>query len=342
MATMTSLREKPEKLRDGSVTPAQSGGPRPDQLFAAIVESSDDAIVSKNLDGIVATWNKGAERLFGYTAEEMIGQPIVILIPADRQDEEPQILARIRRGERVETYETVRRRKDGSLVDVALTVSPVRNAEGKIVGASKIARDITERKQALEYQKLLVREIKHRIKNSLATVQAIARQTLKSASPADIEAFAGRLQALAASHDLLTAENLNRARLDELVARSLIAFDDIEADRFAIDGQSGVWIDAERVSRLTMVLHELATNAVKHGALSNPTGTVTISWRTRNSEDGPRLELDWLEQGGPPVTLPERTGFGSSLIEQALKSETSHVSVDYDPGGLRARFDLPL
>ena len=116
--------------------------------LASIVESSDDAIVSKDLDGIIRTWNCGAERLFGYKAAEVIGRPITILIPPDRLDEEPGILARIRRGERVDHYETVRRHKDGSLIDISLTVSPTRDAKGAIVGASKIARDITERKRA--------------------------------------------------------------------------------------------------------------------------------------------------------------------------------------------------
>ena len=118
--------------------------------LASIVESSDDAIVSKDLDGIIRTWNRGAERLFGYKAAEVIGRPITILIPPDRLDEEPGILARIRRGEPVDHYETVRRHKDGSLIDISLTVSPTRDAKGAIVGASKIARDITERKRAEE------------------------------------------------------------------------------------------------------------------------------------------------------------------------------------------------
>jgi PAS domain S-box-containing protein len=117
-------------------------------LLGAIVDSSDDAIISKNLSGIVTSWNKGAERLFGYTADEMIGKPITLLIPAERQDEEPAILSRLQRGERVDHFETVRRRKDGSLLDISLTISPVKNAQGIIIGASKIARDITERKRA--------------------------------------------------------------------------------------------------------------------------------------------------------------------------------------------------
>lgn len=115
--------------------------------LAAIVESSDDAILGKDLDGIITSWNQGAERIFGYTATEVVGQPVLMLIPADRANEEPQILGRIRRGERVEHYETVRRRKDGTLLDVSLTVSPVKDSYGRIIGASKIARDITRRKQ---------------------------------------------------------------------------------------------------------------------------------------------------------------------------------------------------
>ncbi|HEX8556760.1 MAG TPA: PAS domain S-box protein [Pyrinomonadaceae bacterium] len=122
---------------------------------AAIVENSDDAIISKDLDGVILSWNPGAERLYGYTAEEIIGRPVTVLIPEDRPDEEPNILARIRRGERVDHYETVRRRKDGTFLDVSLTVSPVKDAEGRIVGASKIARDITGRRRAERTRGLL-------------------------------------------------------------------------------------------------------------------------------------------------------------------------------------------
>ncbi|HMG76598.1 MAG TPA: PAS domain S-box protein [Pyrinomonadaceae bacterium] len=127
--------------------------------LAAIVQSSDDAIVSKDLNGIIATWNIGAERLFGYTADEVIGKPISLLIPAERLDEEPSILERIRRGERIEHYETIRRRKDGTLLDVALTVSPIIDERGRVVGASKIGRDISERKRAeAELKTLMIRD----------------------------------------------------------------------------------------------------------------------------------------------------------------------------------------
>jgi len=136
--------------------------------LAAIVESSDDAIVSKDLNGVVTSWNKGAERLFGYTAAEMIGTPISILIPEDRQDEEPQILRRIRSGERIEHYETIRRRKDGELRDISLTVSPMRDDTGRVVGASKIARDVTEQKAA----ELKLQESERKLQELLAAIPA--------------------------------------------------------------------------------------------------------------------------------------------------------------------------
>jgi PAS domain S-box-containing protein len=140
--------------------------------LAAVVECSDDAIISKDLNGIVVTWNNGAERVFGYTAEEMIGKPILLLIPENHADEEPAILARLRRGERIDHYETCRRRKDGTLIDISLSVSPIRNAAGQVIGASKIARDITEQKRAearlRELYESAQQEIRHRMRAEAA------------------------------------------------------------------------------------------------------------------------------------------------------------------------------
>lgn len=118
-----------------------------EHFMAAVVDSSDDAIITKDLNGIITSWNPGAERLFGYSAEEAIGRYVTMLIPPEREDEEPNILGRLRRGERIDHYETVRRRKDGAMLDISLTVSPVRDGSGRIIGASKIARDITARKR---------------------------------------------------------------------------------------------------------------------------------------------------------------------------------------------------
>jgi len=133
--------------------------------LAAIVESSEDAIIGKTLEGIVVTWNRGAERIFGYTAEEVLGRPITMLIPPDRLHEEPQIIARLQRGERIEHFETVRRTKGGEAVDVSLTISPIKDEDGKIVAISKIARDITERKRDEAERERLVSDLKDALAN---------------------------------------------------------------------------------------------------------------------------------------------------------------------------------
>jgi PAS domain S-box-containing protein len=231
------------------------------QRLASIVESSNDAIISKSLDGIITSWNRGAERLFGYTAEEVIGKAVTILIPEDRMSEEPEILERIRRGKRVDHYDTVRRRKDGSLIDISLTVSPLKDADGRIIGASKIARDITERKRAQERQKLLVNEMQHRIKNSLATIQAIATQTLNQHTE-ERDAFIARLHALGSAHDLLTSETWERAPLRAIVTRALEPFQERLHERITIDGPADLWLDTTKSVVVAMALHELATNAV--------------------------------------------------------------------------------
>jgi PAS domain S-box-containing protein len=216
------------------------------QRLASIVEFSDDAIISKDLNGVITSWNRGAERLFGYRADEVIGKPITILIRLDRLDEESGILER--RGERIDHCETLRRRKDGSLIEISLTISPVKSAEGRIVGASKIARDITERRRAQERQQLLIGEIKHRIKNTLATVQSIAVQTLRSASVEERQAFVGRLHALAGAHDLVTLESWDRATVHDVVYRALEAFRETRRERFLIGGPHVVWLNASKVA----------------------------------------------------------------------------------------------
>jgi len=310
------------------------------QRLASIVESSDDAIISKDLNGIFTSWNAGAERLFGYTAAEAIGKPATMLIPPDREDEEPRILDSIRRGDKIDHYETVRRRKDGSLIDISLTVSPIRNLQDKIVGASKIARDISERRRAQEQQKLILGEIKHRIRNTLSTVQAIAMQTWRSATAEERAAFGARLRTLAEAHDLLTLENWDRASLHNIVSRALEPFNEKHRERFQIDGPNAQ-LSANKALLLTMALHELATNAVKYGALSNGSGQVSIAWEVPLSEK-PQLRLVWRESGGPLVKPPERKGFGSTLIGRAFEDERSDARIAFDPQGVICTLRLGL
>ena len=191
--------------------------------------------------GIVTSWNRAAERLFGYAAEEMIGRPIALLAAPGREDEMPAILARIRRGERIDHLETVRRRKDGGLVEIALTVSPVRDRRGRIVGASKIARDISARRALEERQRLLLDELRHRVKNLLALVQALARQTEAEGRSGEAyrDAFLGRLGTLVRAHELAFDADAT-AHLGELVAGTLAPYHAAGPARLVVEaGPSG-------------------------------------------------------------------------------------------------------
>ena len=203
--TEAALRESNEQLR----------------WPASIVECSGDAIISKTLDGVITSWNKGAERIFGYTAKEVIGKPVTILIPPERHDEEPAILARLRRGERIDHYETVRQRKNGSLLNISLTVSPIKNAHGKIIGASKIARDITERKRNDEHIAMLAREAEHRTKNILTTVQATVNLSQAETVDGFKRAIEGRIQALANVHALFVKSRWSGAELSNIVTQEV-------------------------------------------------------------------------------------------------------------------------
>lgn len=313
--------------------------------LAAIVESSDDAVVSKDLNGIIQTWNRGAERLFGYLAEEVIGKSILILIPPERDDEEPEILARIRRGESVDHYDTVRRRKDGTRIDISLTVSPIRDATGKIIGASKIARDISDRRAAEAHRELLLHELSHRVKNSLATVQSIAQQTLLRSSDPQMfqERFLARLAALAHTHDLLMRTNWHGVALRDLAAMELAPYGGADSARCSIGGPH-VQLDAKSAVALGMALHELATNAAKYGALSAAAGRVELTWRIGDGEAGGKLlKITWKETKGPRVSEPVQRGFGSRLIEQGLAFELdATVKLTFRPAGVRCTIDLPL
>jgi PAS domain S-box-containing protein len=309
--------------------------------LAAIVTSTDDAIISKSLNGEIASWNDGASRIFGYEADEMIGQSIMRIIPPELQDEERQILARLGQGEHIRHYETVRVTKDGQRVNIALTVSPLRDKSGTIVGASKVARDITERKRGEELQRLLIDELNHRVKNTLATIQAIASQSLRRAkSPSDfVSSFSGRVQALARAHDLLVQTKMQGAELGGLIHDQVLLRGNDDA-RIETSGPT-LHLDAQSAVHLALVLHELATNARKYGALSVPNGRLGIKWRLE-TQGGRRLILDWRESGGPKVVAPQERGFGSTLIERTLQSHAGQVIVRYETEGVFCKISMPL
>ena len=315
-----ALRENEERLR----------------WAASIVDYSDDAIVSKNLDGVITSWNKGAERVFGYAAEEAIGQPITIVIPKDRQDEERTILTRIRRGELIDHFETVRQRKDGSLIVISLTVSPVKSASGKIVGASKIARDISAQKRTQEQIASLAREAEHRSKNLLANVLATVRLSHSETVQGLKQAIEGRIRALANVHSLFVQTRWIGAELSAIARQELAPYFEKVEGRARIDGPQ-VLLEPNAAQSIAVILHELATNAAKYGALSSADGRIDLSW---SHELNGRLELRWSEIGGPPVKTPTRDGFGGQIIKQLTGQMNGKTQFDWRVEGLDCKITV--
>ncbi|MEP6933303.1 MAG: PAS domain S-box protein [Nitrospirota bacterium] len=312
------------------------------QRLASIVESSDDAIISKDLNGIIKSWNHGAERVFGYSAAEVIGKPITILIPPDHENEESLIIGRIIKGERIEHYETIRQRKDGRLIHVSLTVSPIRDRAGVIVGASKVGRDITASKQDREKLTLVLQEMNHRIKNLFAVASGVVAVSARSAeTPKELAgSIQSRLSALARAHDLILpaykgSEGYAKVSLTDLVRTILSPYDSgihsisIEGPEFACGRNTS--------TSLALLMHEFATNSVKYGALSEPSGTVSVSWKI----DG-ELQMNWIESGAT-ITPPEnRQGFGGVLVQATVSALGGTISREWSRSGLQITLIFPL
>jgi PAS domain S-box-containing protein len=322
-------------------------GERAAQHYAAIVESSTDAILSKDLNGIITSWNRGAQLLFGYTAEEAVGQPVTLLIPVDRHNEEPFILGRIRRGESVNHYETIRQTKDGRLIDISLTVSPIRNESGEIIGASKIARDISESKRAQERLKLLLREMDHRVKNLFSLAIGVLRLSGRSAKTANgvVETASARLTALARAHALTLShshadvvDGAKPTTLHSLIRAIAAPHHEQETfSRFSITG-SDVKVSASVISSLALLMHEFVTNATKYGALAASDGYVEIDC----ADQAGTVDVTWSEHGGPPVVPPlDKKGFGDVLIRSTVESLGGTIHRDWKPGGLVIRLSVP-
>ncbi|AYM84012.1 PAS domain S-box protein [Agrobacterium tumefaciens] len=316
--------------------------PDPRDWLAAIIEGSDDAIISKDLKGIIQTWNVGATRLFGYEAQEVIGKSITILIPEERLDEEPAIIAAIQRGMRVDHFETVRRRKDGTMVAISLTISPIRNADGMIVGASKIARDITERRHAEEEQKLLLGEMRHRIKNLFALAAAIVSISGRSAKDMEnlLATIQSRLSSLARAHELtlsnpeIDKEVSPATSLHALIMAILDPYDVHE--RITLTGSDPV-LNSKVMTHIALLLHELATNAAKYGSLSMPGGCLNL----RVHEDDDRTRLIWAETGGPEPSPGRHSGFGSRLEQGLANALGATIERNWKSTGLVVTIEIP-
>jgi two-component sensor histidine kinase len=181
--------------------------------------------------------------------------------------------------------------------------------------------------------------MKHLLKNSLATIQAIATQTL-SRHTKERDAFIGRLHALDKAHDLLTSEIWERASLSAMVHRALEPFQEQHRRRITLDGPPHLWLDSTKAVMVALVIHELATNAVKYGALSNGSGQVVVAWKRRSQPD--LMEIVWRESGGPPVNAPKEKGFGSHLIERAFGGQLGRAQLVFDQSGLLCTLEIAL
>lgn len=282
--------------------------------LSAIIESSFDAIIAKDLNSVITDWNPAAERLFGYTRAEAVGRSITMLIPDGLKDEEEAIIRRIRAGERVESFETTRIRKDGTRISVSLTISPIRGANGVVIGASKIARDITAAKESEHRIRMLLREINHRVKNQYAVIISLIRETgLRSKSIDEFQAkVRERITALAASHDLLVKSEWSGSTLAELVAEQLAPF-----GHEALVTVTGplISIVPNAVQNLGMAFHELGTNSAKYGVLSGRPGQITVSWNAGPSPD--TYSISWeerFEEALPDAPSSPGGGFGSIVL----------------------------
>lgn len=326
-------RAAEEELRDNE-----------ERLRQIIDSAKEYAIITLDAQGAITSWNEGAERLLGFDEHEALGHPgDMFFTPEDSAADIPEKEMATARESGRAANERWHIRKDGSRFWGSGVMLPL---DGRSRGAYlKIFRDRTEERLADERQQLLINELNHRVKNTLATVQSVATQTLRGAG-AEKEigaALEARLMALARAHDILTQESWEGADLRDVVERSIQPFaPDGRTEGFVIEGRN-VRLAPKVAVILALGLHELATNAAKYGALRVAHGTVHIHWQVEQSDDNEVVRLVWHERNGPPVSPPRRRGFGSRLIEQALAYELgSPVGLEYVSDGLRCEMVLPL
>lgn len=315
----------------------------------AVESAKDYAIFTIDLSGRITGWNTGAENLLGWEEGEAVGRPVnVIFTPDDNREAIAEEEMRLAVTEGRADDNRWHLRKDGGRFWANGLMMPMRDDAGGLTGFLKILRDLTEAQLASEHQQLLIHELNHRVKNTLATVQAFTTQSLRSAASLHDarEAITARLIALAKAHDVLTAEKWESADLSRIVDDALCLHN---ADRQRCRWQGNPVRVMPRIAlALSMMLHELATNATKYGALSNEAGIVSVTWATVDAEGAsdearPRLTMRWQERNGPPVTAPIRRGFGSRMIERGLANELGgEVQIDYEPAGVVCTLDIPL
>jgi PAS domain S-box-containing protein len=319
-----------------------------ERLRLIFESATDTAILTLDTEGRVSAWNSGAERLLGFTEAEALGQRLEAMwLPEDLKAREPELeMSRALKQGRSED-ERWHRRKDGSQFWASGVMVPLTAGYGgKHLGFLKIMRDRTVARREEEQRQVLLRELDHRVKNTLAVVQAVAVQSQRYApTPGGIhEALVARLTALARSHDLLTRGAWQGASIRDIVAQTLAAHTAQSGEnRVRLAGPSVRLLPTAAVT-INLAFHELATNAAKYGALSVPDGQVAVEWRLdRSRPEAPIVEISWRERGGPPVEPPRSRGFGTRLIERGLAREfDAAVKLDFPPEGVECVIRLPF
>lgn len=284
-------------------------------------------------------------KLTKYTRDEVLGQSFNFLMA---RGTDKSALTKIEgefKGDNHAGSEIRYRRKDGSEFWASLFISPVRDERGAVVQHFASFTDLTKHKDEQAQSRMLIDELNHRVKNTLATVQSIVSQALRNATDPVLirEAIESRLFALSRSHDLLTRENWESAGLHDVIDAALEPFGTANGrkERFVVIGPNIRFLPNAALA-LGIGFHELATNAVKYGAFANNQGCITVDWKVVPSTNGTRLILHWREKAGPPVTAPARKGFGSRVLERGLAHGLNgSVDLDYRPEGLVCTIDIP-
>lgn len=308
----------------------------------------DNAAVGIAHVGYDGRWLRVNQRLLdivGYERDELLQMTWEDITPPADLATDRENFAKLQKG-LIPSYVREKRsfRKDGSIVWINLTVANQFSDDGQALYCIAVIEDITHRKAAEARQRLLLAELNHRVKNTLATIQSIANQSLRrAATPKDfVESFLGRIQSLSSAHNLLNQETWEGADLATLVQSQVTVGGAIDSDRVICHGPP-VTLPPQIALNLALVLHELATNAMKHGALQREEGRITVEW-SMLTEDGKRvLDITWVETGGPPTTAPRRSGFGTMLVERGLEQGLgAETRLDWSEQGLRANFKVPL
>jgi PAS domain S-box-containing protein len=323
-----------------------------DQLRASerhlrdILEALPAAVYQTDAQGRITFHNKAAVEMSGHTPKEgdhwcvtwrlyhPDGTPLA-------HEDCPMAIA-LKENRAVRGAEAIAERPDGSRVPFIPFPTPLHDAEGRLIGAINMLVDITDRKEAEQRQKTLIDELNHRVKNTLATVQSLAAQTARHSATVDAFArsFEARLIGLARAHDLLSKRHWQNAPLDLLVHEILTAFAPL--DRAHIVGKA-LAVRPRAALALTMAVNELATNAMKYGALSTESGELGIAWDVVEDAAGPALSLDWHERGGPPAITPVRTGFGTRLMRRSIEGDLGGMlELSFEPSGLICRIRIPM